>query len=133
MQTSAVSFLLPEPWTPEGAGQDVALVTRAAHLAYVGVPLLRGAGLPASPYLAGSEPPDPFRGDFPCQRQRISSLHVVLPSPPPACAIYSSADRFASRLHQGAVVAQVSGLKCAEEAGPTPTFHALPLDCCLSR
>jgi len=65
MQTSAVSFLLPEPWTHEDAGQDIALVTLAAHLAYEGVPLRRGAGLPASPYLAGSEPPDSFRSGFP--------------------------------------------------------------------
>src|SRR5215467_8235378 len=107
MQTSAVSFLLPEPWTDEDAGQDVALVTLAAHLAYVGVPLGRGAGLPASPYLAGSEPPDTFRGGFPCQHQLISSLHFVLPSPRPARAIYSSADLSASHLHQGAVVARV--------------------------
>ena len=83
MQTSAVSFLLPEPWTHEDAGQDIALVTLAAHLAYVGVPLLRGAGLPASPYLAGSEPPDTFRGGFPCQRQLLLSLtafcHPLVP------------------------------------------------------
>src|SRR5258708_35202568 len=103
MQTSAVSFLLPEPWTDEDAEQDVALVTLAAHLAYVGVPLGRGAGLPASPYLAGSEPPDSFRGGFPCQRQRISSLHFVLPSPHPACAIPSSADLSSIRFLQSAV------------------------------
>src|SRR5260221_13467420 len=74
MQTSAVSFLLPEPWSDEDAGQDVALVTLAAHLAYVGVPLGRGAGLPASRYLAGREAPDTVRGGFPCQRQLILSL-----------------------------------------------------------
>src|SRR5258708_32149992 len=103
MQTSGVSCLLPEPWTDEDGGQDIALVTLAAHLAYVGVPLRRGAGLPAFPYLAGSEPPDTFRGGFPCQRQLISSLHFVLPSPRPACAIYSSADLSSIRFLQSAV------------------------------
>ena len=86
MQTSAVSFLLPEPWTHEDAGQDMALVTLAVHLAYVGVPLGRGAGLPASPYLAGSEPPDSFRGGLPWQRRLISSLtlfcHPLVPPVP---------------------------------------------------
>jgi hypothetical protein len=106
MQTSAVSFLLPEPWTHEDAGQDVALVTLAAHLAYVGVPRGRSAGLPASPYLAGSEPPDIFRGGFPCQRQLLSSLtsfcHPLVPpvlSPHPPIALQVASTR--ARLVRG--------------------------------